>query len=266
MRRAGQTLRGIGCLAESLLSKSLLFFLLLLLVGTEASAQSGYRRIGANEVVVDRASHWRSWESAQGTVEIGDDGVSAARLHRNTNAVPDIVDFLRLRPPASARDKEPSQIELLDGIEAGSNRSGVVNALDGDMATYWEPDPLPGDEFDLASQWWFTVDLGRLVIIDRLVVRFAAEGEGDPFLLFDVLVSNGQKPAAAKQADLVEFVPVLQTLEPNKTQRVFEVDLSASNSDQLEPLGRFVQLVVRGSDLDRGHVIGEGNEGEAAHA
>ena len=261
MRRAGQTLRGIGCLAESLL-----FFLLLLLVGTEASAQSGYRRIGANEVVVDRASHWRSWESAQGTVEIGDDGVSAARLHRNTNAVPDIVDFLRLRPPASARDKEPSQIELLDGIEAGSNRSGVVNALDGDMATYWEPDPLPGDEFDLASQWWFTVDLGRLVIIDRLVVRFAAEGEGDPFLLFDVLVSNGQKPAAAKQADLVEFVPVLQTLEPNKTQRVFEVDLSASNSDQLEPLGRFVQLVVRGSDLDRGHVIGEGNEGEAAHA
>ena len=134
------------------------------------------------------------------------------------------------------------------------------------MATSWEPDPLPGDEFDFASQWWFTVDLGQLVIIDRLVVRFAAEGEGDPFLLFDVLVSNGQKPPSASQGDVFEFVHVLQTLEPNKTQRVFEVDLSASNPGQLEPLARFVQVVVRDSDLDRGHLIGEGDEGEAAHA
>ena len=265
MRRPEQTLRGIGILAKSLLCKSLLF-LLPLLLGTEVSAQSGYRLIGANQVVVDRPSHWRSWDFAAGTIEIGDDGISPARLQRHTNATVDIVDFFRLRPPESAKDKEPSQIELLDGIEAGSNHRGVVNALDGDMATYWEPDPLPRDEFDFASQWWFTVDLGRLVIIDRLVVRFAAEGEGDPFLLFDVLVANGQKPPSASQGDAFEYVPVLQTLEPNKTQRVFEVDLSASNPGQLEPLGRFVQVVIRDSDLDRGHLIGEGDEGEAAHA
>ena len=265
MRCPGQTFSGIGFLAESLLFKCLLV-LLLLLLGTEVSAQSGYRRIGENQVVVDQASHWRSWDFAAGTIEIGDDGISPARLQRRTNAVLDIVDFLRLRPPESTRDKEPSEIELLDGIEAGSNRAGVVNALDGDMTTSWEPDPPAGDDLDFASQWWFTVDLGQLVIIDRLVVRFAAEGEGDPFLLFDVLVANGQKPSSASQGDVFEYVPVLQTLEPNKTQRVFEVDLSASNPGQLEPLGRFVQVVVRDSDLDRGHLIGEGDEGEAAQA
>ena len=57
MRRHGQTLSGLGVLARSLVSASLLSVILVLELGSEVSAQSGYRQIGANQVVVDRASH-----------------------------------------------------------------------------------------------------------------------------------------------------------------------------------------------------------------
>ena len=61
--------------------------------------------------------------------------------------------------------KAPEEITVLDGIEAGTagNQADVVNLFDGNLATYWQPD-APTDEGELAGQWWFTVDLGRLVI------------------------------------------------------------------------------------------------------
>ena len=230
---------------------------------TDAGAQQGYRRAGGDQIAVDRPDLWREWNFPAGTIEVTDDGVRSGRLRRNTNACLDIVDFLRLHPPESVRDKDRSLIELLDGIEAGTNRDEVVNVLDGDMSTFWEPDPPSGD-VDLPSQWWFTVDLGRLVIIDRIVLRFAPEGEGDPFLLFDLLVSSGLKPPTAKQGDVRDYVPVIQTLVPNKTRRVFDLDLSQTAPGQIDPLGRFLQIVVRDSDLDRGRIVGEGEEGLAA--
>ena len=112
-------------------------------------------------------------------------------------------------------------------------------------------------------------------------MKFVDESLGDPFLLFDVLVSNGQAPGDAPMSGALDFRPVMQTLRPNKNQRVFEVDLSAydpepvprflgSGSDRHEwELGeaarrqaakrvvRFVQVVVHGSDFDRGREIGE---------
>ena len=250
---------------NSLCGIALLSGVSFLQLNVDVGAQRGHS-IRGNQVIVDRAGHWRQWELAEGTVEIGSAGVSPAKVRRNTNAVLDIVDFLQRRPPDYLRDKQPEDIALLDAVGADSNRRGVLNALDGDMTTYWEPDPPLGGDLDLASQWWFTVDLGRIVIIERIVIRFAPEGEGDPFLLFDVLVSDGQPPRSSSSAGVVEYFPVLQTLEPNKTQRVFEVDLSATDAGQVEALGRFVQVVVRGGDLDRGQLIGEGEEGAAAHA
>ncbi len=258
MRNRPRILSASGLLAGSLASAAVL----LLQPLSDAGAQQGYRRVG-DQIVVDRPDHWREWDFPAGTIEVVDDGVRPGRLRRNTNASLDIVDFLRLHPPESAKDKDRSRIELLDGIEAGTNRDEVVNVLDGDMSTFWEPDPPSGD-VDLPSQWWFTVDLGRLVIIDRIVVRFVPEAEGDPFLLFDVLVSNGLKPPSAKEADVRNYVPVIQTLVPNKTQRVFELDLSQTTPGQVDPLGRFLQIVVRDSDLDRGRIVGEGEVGMAA--
>ena len=198
--------------------------------------------------------HFAHWTIPEGTVTITNDGVRPRRLISNTNAMLDIVEHVRRRPPAYLAGEAKDEIELLDVIQAGSNLEGVVNAFDGDMSTYWEPE-LPSEDVDLASQWWFTVDLGRVVIANRMVVRFVAEGAGDPFLLFDVLTSDGQKPVAAPAGDALEYLPLVQTLKPNRTRREFEVDLVSLGKEARRQAIRHVQVVVRASDLDRGREV-----------
>ena len=220
-------------------------------------AQAGHRiDRSANQVVVG-ADHWDHWEFAPGTIQISPLGeVRPNRVYKNTNAALDIVDFLRYNPPdyIAKKKKNPEDIVLLDAIQGGSNREGVVAALDGDMTTYWEPDPV-AENVDLSSQWWFTVDMGRVVFINKIALKFVEEGMGDPFLLFDVLVSDGQKPVQAIGGSSLEFFPVLQTLKPNKSQRTFEVELDPVGLDQRRAVGRFVQVVVQASDFGRGREV-----------
>ena len=218
-------------------------------------AQAGHRiDRRANQVVVG-ADHWQHWEFAPGTIEVSPLGaVQPNRVRKNTNAALDIVDFLRHNPPDYLSKKEPEAIALLDAIQGGSNRAGVVAALDGDLTTYWEPDPID-ENVVLSSQWWFTVDLGRVVFIDKIALKFVEEGMGDPFLLFDVLVSDGQKPVQAIGGSSLEFFPVLQTLKPNKSQRTFEVELDPVGRDQRRAVARFVQVVVQASDFGRGREV-----------
>lgn len=255
-----------------------------------------------NQVVVSSQSHWRDWTFPEGTLEITPAGsVMPGRWDRDTDATEDIVDFLRFRIEASERDpvrfkipdrlrgKEASDITLRDAVvEAGSNVEGVANVLDGDPATYWEPAPLadgvdPAD-VDIGALWWFTVDLGRLVFLKKIELQFVDEDQGDPFLLYDVLVSDGRKPVSAQFRDAPDFFPVLISLKPNKTERSVEVDLrgltgrrelggeqdqflseqiqfgdleenSGSRDDMATLVGRFVQVVIRGSDLNRGREV-----------
>ena len=226
--------------------------------GTEdLLAQAGHRiDRSANQVVVG-ADHWEHWEFAPGTIQISPLGeVRPNRVYKNTNAALDIVDFLRYNPPdyIAKKKKEPEDIVLLDAIQGGSNRRGVVAALDGDLTTYWEPDPV-AENVDLSSQWWFTVDMGRVVFINKIALKFVEEGMGDPFLLFDVLVSDGQKPVQAIGGSSLEFFPVLQTLKPNKSQRTFEVELDPVGLDQRRAVGRFIQVVVQASDFGRGREV-----------
>ena len=222
----------------------------------DLAAQAGHRiDRSTNQVVINQAKQWENWVFAPGTIGISPSGeVQPNRIQKNTNATLDIVDFLRFRPPEYLSKKDPEKIVLLDAIQGGSNRAGVVDALDGNLNTYWEPGSI-SSETNLASQWWFTVDLGRVVFINKIVLKFAAEGDGDPFLLFDVLVSDGQKPVQAVGGASIEFFPVLQTLKPNKSQRTFEIDLDPVGLDQRRGVARFIQIVVQSSDFDRGEEV-----------
>jgi len=217
-------------------------------------AQNRGHRLSSNQVIVDGRQQWQNWTFPHSTLEISAAGEVRPRLLRKEiNAVSDILDFLRLHPPPALGSKASEDIQLLDAIKAGSNREDVVHILDGDMMTYWEPEtPLPG--VDLASQWWFTIDLGRFVFIEKLVFKFADEDLGDPFLLFDVLVSNGLNPVRVPSSKTPNFKTVLRLLQPNKSQRVFEIDFADVAEAESEGV-RFVQLVVNGSDLQRGREI-----------
>ena len=228
---------------------------LLLFPVSDARAQKGHT-IGTNEVVMEGRGHFDNWTSAATTIVVDDDGVRPRRLRRHSNAVLEIVEALRQRPPEHLRDKPKEEIELLDVVQGGSNREDVVNALDGDMSTFWEPAP-PTSADNLVNEWWFTVDMGRVVFANRIVLRFVDSEQGDPFLLFDVLTSDGQKPISALGGNVIEFLPVMQTIEPNRSRRLFEIDLSSTHEEAREPLVRFVQVAVRGSNLDRGTEVSE---------
>lgn len=227
---------------------------LVVLVASQVQGQGHRIDNAASQVVVDRASHWNEWTFANGTIDLSTPGVvKPRRWARNTNSMLNIVEFLQARPPDYIK-KEPEEIVLQDAIQGGSNIGDVVNAIDGDESTYWEPD-APTSATDVSSQWWFTIDLGRIVVLNKVVVKFVDEDVGDPFLLFDVLVSDGQRPTAALGSASLDYIPILQTLKPNKNQREFSVDLSGRDAAAREAAARFIQIVVRGSDLDRGREV-----------
>ncbi|NKB69067.1 MAG: hypothetical protein GKR89_18520 [Candidatus Latescibacteria bacterium] len=210
-----------------------------------AWAQAGHSVTGS-QVVISGANHWRNWTFPDGTLLISPTGeVQPQSLEKNTNAVFDIVEYLRFNPPASLGGKDPEEIVLADALQGGSNIGDLVNIVDGDMETYWQPETFSGDG-DLASQWWMVVDLGRLVFAKELVIRFAEDG--DPFLLFDVLISDGLKPTRFQNSDTPAYKTVLRTLSPNKSQRVFTIDLTKDQALVEAAPVRFVQILVTGTD------------------
>ena len=229
-------------------------FILIALTVSVSLAQSGHR-ITNSQVVVNSRTHWENWNFPPNVLEMGVSGtVQPRRLRRDINAVGDIVANLQARPPESIK-KDAADIVLADAILGGarSNIAGVENLFDGDMTTYWEPD-APTEDLDLGTQWWFIVDLGRLVIAKSIVLRFVDEDLGDPFLQFDLLASQGNIPKGNQRSPTPEFTTILRTLKPNKEQRTF--DLTTNSVPFFDGAGlRYLQIVITSSDFDRGREI-----------
>ena len=262
---------------------------LLLALTAGVRGQDGHD-IRANQVVISDEEHWQQWRFPEGTVDVLPAGEVGPHFWRKGTSVAtelDIVQNLRRNPPDYLSKKAPEEFALLDAILAGSNHRATANLFDGDLSTYWEPS-FPDDEtIDPASQAWFTVDLGKIVMAEKIVLKFVDADLGDPFLLFDVLTSDGQTPTAAQNATSLEFARVHTTLEPNKSQRLFEIDMSqfsrvetvarwwqsetlaersgwhpsfaevTQDPEVRKRLVRRVQVVVHGSAFRRGRQVSE---------
>lgn len=210
-----------------------------------------------SRVTVSGSQQWQQWEFPHGTIDITEDGVRPRFWRKGVNASLDILDNIRLAPPAAIADKLVEEITLHDAVRGSSNENDVINILDGDMTTYWEP-AAPRGITDLKLQWRFTVDMGQLVMADRIVLRFVDEELGDPFSLFDVFVSDGQKPPSNLAGDDLDFTRVFRTVRPIKSHRVFEIDVAdLATRAPRKRLVRFVEVAITGSDLARGREIDE---------
>ena len=229
------------------------FGVALLFTGPMDKVQAQGHRVSASQVIIETQRQWENWEFALGTLQIEAGEVRPSTMRRNTNAVRDIVDFLKLNPPNSL-NKEPEDIVLADALTAGSNAADVANLLDGDMGTYWQPD-APEEGSDLASQWWFTIDLGRFVFTKKIVLKFVDEEMGDPFLLFDVLVSDGLAPPRVPGSKAPRYHTIWRTLRENKDQRVFAIDLEDVSPEAESDGIRYVQVVVNGTAGARGRLV-----------
>ena len=199
----------------------------------------GYR-LAADRVAVDERD-WAQWEVAAGTVQFGPQGVRPHLIREQINAALDAPNF-------ASDDGVPGGVRA-----AGVNAAEAGQVIDGQAQTFWEPDldaPL--------RDWWVEIDLGRLVWAYKIVVKFAPEGLGDPFLQFKVLTSNGLP--AFSQSKALRFAPAGRSEGLNKTQRVFEFELKPSQEADAGFVGdmfQFVQIVATASARGQGHEVSE---------
>ena len=159
--------------------------------------------IGGERIVVEGEEQWREWSYPKGTLDISEDGgVHPVYIRKNINACLNARDFTY---------GDGIQGGILD---VGSNADDADNVIDGDPTTYWEP-----DREDQMEDRWVRVDLGRLVLIKKIVVRFAEGKYSDPFLGFKVRVS----PGVYLKGEL-HWDTTWSAINTDPSQRVFEFE------------------------------------------
>lgn len=184
-------------------------------------------------------AHWPAWDFPPGSVDLSAEGVRPAFIREQINAALDAGAF-------TYGDGVPGGIR-----NAGTNLAEAANILDGREDTFWQPDLA-----DALDKWWVEIDLGRLVWAQKVVVKFAAEGEGDPFLQFKVLTANGDP--AFLQSESFNYLPAGHSEGLNKSQRVYEFALQPTRKADPGLSGRliqFLQVVATASDLGQAEQI-----------
>jgi len=217
---------------------------LLVLLAPPAPAQQGHV-IRGNEVLVNRAEHWQVWTGAVGVIEF-DEGAHSVRprfIRKEINAALDAPAF---------------SVTGAGGATAGSNAPQAGLLIDGDALTTWGPSPQAP-----LRDWWVELNLGRLAVVKKVVVRFAEDG--DPFLQFKVLGWRQPPPRSGPSRDYLILgtdIPNLwelgRTTKPNKTERVFEFAIIptevAGNQFNGDPL-ETIQIVAIDSDTTRAEEV-----------
>ena len=236
-------------------------------------AQQLGHRVSNSAVTIDRSAEWRVWDVAGGTIDITSDGSVGPRfMRKNVNAALDAADY-DFEAEGPADDDGPG------GVYVGSNDRERNALIDGDVTTTWGPD-LTRESFQ-SGDWWAEVNLGRVVIANKVVIRFAEEGDGDPFLQFKVLAwrhppTRGAPELWIKGSTIPNYWELGRTEKPNKDQRVFEYFPNAESRNEvnvgesiIQANAEFtgdaierIQIVITDSNLDRAvELISDEGEG-----
>ena len=215
---------------------SLVWIGTLLILPLQVWSQQGHA-IRGNQVLIDRAAHWQAWKGASSILDIStaDNTVRPSFMRKEINAAQNAPQFSTTGE---------------GGVIAGSGTNTAINLIDGDLQTMWGPNPASP-----LQDWWAEVNLGRVVVVKKIVVRFAQEGEGDPFLQFKVLGWRQPPPRSVSgyyldepNTNVPNFWEIDRTDKPNKTQRVFEFEpRPTEGSDRLfmgDPLERILIIAI----------------------
>ena len=207
---------------------------ILLMLGVCGDVWGQGYSIRGHSVIVDRSEEWRSWSFPIDIVEISEEGLVRPRRIQRDFAVEELLAF-----GGGVRD-------------VGSNPEDAPNILDGDPETFWEP-----DREDPLENWWVEIDLGRLVSATEMMLRFSENG--DPFLLFEVLVSDGRQ--AFDGSRLIGYRVLDRTTRPNTEQREFLYELEPGSKAAEGWTGaaiQYIRIEATGSRGDRAEEVTEG--------
>ncbi len=144
---------------------------------------------------------WATWQVPLGLTEVGENGqLQLVKFRKDINAVADAHRF-------SYESK--SRGRVAGGVwEAASNPADADNIIDGDLQTFWRPDPA-----DAVEDWAIEIDLGRAVLAREIRLTFPDEEDARPFRQFTVYGSTGTRISV--QDDLVLLDPLFRTTRPN---------------------------------------------------
>ena len=246
--------------ASTTLAVRLVCVLCLLGILSPVESQRGYDIVD-DQIVIESRRHWEQWRIPTHLARVEQDGSVRSREFRTVFNVLDDKSFGRLvqiddkearianldstlrrdilgEPLKDAQDNLLYDYLVRPGVSrAGSNAHLAARIVDGDPTTFWEPNPR-----DPLGDWWVEVDLGRLVPLERLRLKFVEEGLGDPFLKFLLLLSPRQL-VASKEDRTIGFSSLVPFEGSNTDQRVFTFDSPRVSSElaQVDPgtPGRF---------------------------
>ena len=174
-------------------------------VGNELSAQDTYR--------IDRRDQWERWNFPATALEFNEDGsITPLMFERNVNASLDATEWSHIK----------NGQERQGGIREGSSNPGTaLNVLDGDLETYWQPDP----DSDLAD-WVLEIDLGRAVPATMIRLRFPDQEGARPLREFRVYVTDGKLQSNLEEIFVYDLIG--STTKWNE-ETVLEFPLSSGN-------------------------------------
>ena len=176
------------------------FLLPLVLVALVAMAA------GSETLTFQGRDAWATWQVPFGLTEVGENGqLQLVKFRKDINAVANAHRF-------SYESK--SRGRVAGGIwEATSNPADADHIIDGDLQTFWRPDPA-----DAVEDWAIEIDLGRAVLAREIRLVFADEEGARPFRQFTVYGSPGTRISV--QDDLVLLDPLFRTTRPNTASEI----------------------------------------------
>ena len=156
----------------------------------------------AEMLIFDSAEKWQSWTMPAGLVQVDAEGV--LRLTKYRKEVDAIRDAHLFTHSTQKRG------EVAGGIwQVGSGSATAANAIDGDPATFWQPDPA-----DELKNWFLDIDLGRAVLARHIRLTFPDQEGARPLRQFTVYSTTGARIQAT--ADVFKYEPVYRTTLPNR--------------------------------------------------
>ena len=156
---------------------------------------------GAELLSFDSAEKWQSWTMPAGVVQVDAEGV--LRLTKYRKEVDAIRDAHLFTHSTQKRG------EVAGGIwQVGSGSATAANIIDGDPATFWQPDPA-----DQLKNWFLDIDLGRAVLARHIRLTFPDQEGARPLRQFTVYGTTGARIQAT--ADVFKYDPVYRTTLPN---------------------------------------------------
>ena len=182
---------------------------------------------GEEIFTIDTKKQWEEWKFPQGVVTLTPDGrVQMGSVRKDINAALDARQFTY----------ERDGTQFSGGIRSvGSNEGDANKVLDGDLKTFWAPEP----DVDV-KQWRIEVDLGRAVTATKLRLVFTEER--NTFRNFKVFVSDGVPKFPGSALKDLDYELVFQTQKPNE-DRILEIVFSERDLAGRPLLGKVFQYI-----------------------